>query len=72
MICAGTKKELRNLKEILIDKMPLACEEKVIHRYLDFFRNDPGLFLHGFGISFMEHNKTMRFVDNAIELRNTE
>ena len=52
--------------------MPLACEEKVIHRYLDFFRNDPGLFLHGFGISFMEHNKTMRFVDNAIELRNTE
>ena len=52
--------------------MPLACEEKVIHRYLDFFRNDPGLFLHGFDISFMEYNKTMRFVDNAIELRNTE
>ena len=41
-------KELGYLKELLFDKMPLACEEKVIHRFLDFFENDPGLFLHGF------------------------
>ena len=37
-------KELGYLKELLVDKMPLACEEKVIHRLSDFFRTDPGIY----------------------------
>ena len=41
-------RELKHLEEILKEKRPLACEDKVNQRFLTFFRNDPGLFLHGF------------------------
>ena len=37
-------KESGHLKELLLDKMPLACEEKVNYRFLEFFKNEPGLF----------------------------
>merc|ERR1711994_919448 len=59
-------KELGYLKELLVDKMPLACEEKVNHRFLDFFKNEPGLFLHG----FKPKKYLKRFRELAKEMRN--
>ena len=41
-------KELKHLEEILKEKRPLACEDKVNQRFLEFFKNEPGLYLHGF------------------------
>ena len=41
-------KELKHQEEILKDKRPLACEEQVNQRFLTFFKDEPGLFLHGF------------------------
>ena len=36
------------MEEILNEKRPLACEDKVNQRFLEFFKNEPGLYLHGF------------------------
>lgn len=41
-------KERTHLEEILHEKRPLACEDKVNQRFLEFFKNEPGLYLHGF------------------------
>ena len=42
------EKELKFFKDVLLEKMSKACEEKANYRFLDFFKNEPGLFLHGF------------------------
>ena len=52
-ILQGAKKtedvrERSHLEEILKEKRPQACEDRVNQRFLTFFKNEPGLFLHGF------------------------
>ena len=41
-------KEKSHLKEVLEDKTPLKCEDMANRRFIDFFKNEPGLFLHAF------------------------
>ena len=70
-------KERTHLKEILKEKRPLACEHKVNHRFANFFKNEPGLFLHGFKPTeylqrFRELAKEIRKTRSALKLQDIE
>lgn len=58
-------KERTHLEDILKQKRPLACEEKVNLRFLRFFKDEPGLFLHG----FKPKEYLQRFRELAKEIR---